>query len=106
MTTIDQTIQHIVEEKIAENIAWDNADRVSVIIMDPNNGDILAMAQSDKYDPNDPRAPQEGDEEAFANMTDDEKLDYWNSRWRAFNTSDVSLRYTSRVPYLSSLPQQ
>ena len=89
VTTIDQTIQHIVEEKIAENIAWDNADRVSVIIMDPNNGDILAMAQSDKYDPNDPRAPQEGDETAFANMTDDEKLDYWNSRWRAFNTSDV-----------------
>ena len=89
VTTIDQTIQHIVEEKIAENIAWDEADRVSVIIMDPNNGDILAMAQSDKYDPNDPRAPQEGDEVAFAAMSDEEKLEYWNRRWRAFNTSDV-----------------
>lgn len=89
VTTIDQNIQNIVEEKVAEYLVKDRADRVSCIVMDPNNGEILAMAQSDEFDPNSPRDPQPGDEELFFSMSDEEKVIYWNKRWRSFCMSDT-----------------
>ncbi len=89
VTTIDQNIQYIVEENIVTHMQRVNADRISVLVMDPNNGAILAMAQSDEFDPNDPRAPQPGDEERFASLTDEEKVAYWNRVWRSFCMSDV-----------------
>ena len=89
VTTIDPNIQYIVEEKVAKYLEEKHADRVACIVMDPNTGYVLAMAQSDEFDPNDPRAPMPGDEEAFAAMTDEEKVAYWNRRWRSFCLSDV-----------------
>lgn len=51
--TIDARIQHIVEECMR------GVGRGAAIIMDPNNGDILAMVSVPNYDPNDfiPRIP-------------------------------------------------
>ena len=89
VTTIDQNIQYIVEEKVAEYLIADKADRVSCLVMDPKTGAILAMAQSDEFDPNDPRAPQPGDEDRFAHLTDEEKVAYWNRVWRSFCISDT-----------------
>ncbi len=89
VTTIDQNIQYIVEQRVAEALISTKSDRVACLVMDPNTGDILAMAQSDEYDPNDPRAPQPGDEERFATLTDAEKVAYWNKVWRSFCMSDV-----------------
>ena len=89
VTTIDQGIQQIVEEKVAKYCEMKNADRVSCIVMDPNTGEILAMAQSDEFDPNNPRDPQPGDEEVFFEMSDEEKVAYWNRRWRSFCMSDT-----------------
>ena len=89
VTTIDQNIQYIAMEKVAKYLVEKKADRVSCIIMDPNTGDILAMAQSDEFDPNNPRAPLPGDEEKFITMTDEEKVAYWNRIWRSFNISDT-----------------
>ena len=89
VTTIDQGIQQIVEEKVAKYYDLKNADRVSCIVMDPNTGEILAMAQSDEFDPNNPRDPQPGDEEVFYAMSDEEKVAYWNKRWRSFCMSDT-----------------
>ena len=89
VTTIDQNIQYIVEQRIAEGLISTKSDRVACLVMDPNTGDILAMAQSDEYDPNDPRAPQPGDEERFATLTDEEKVKYWNKVWRCFCMSDT-----------------
>ena len=89
VTTIDQNIQHTVEEKVAKYYELKHADRVSCIVMDPNTGAILAMAQSDEFDPNNPRDPQPGDEEVFFAMSDEEKVAYWNRRWRSFCISDT-----------------
>jgi stage V sporulation protein D (sporulation-specific penicillin-binding protein) len=52
--TIDEVIQNIAE-KTAEKAMQDNkAKAVTIIVMDPNNGDILAMVNKPDYDPNNP----------------------------------------------------
>lgn len=55
VSTMDVNIQNIVEKQIEE---WQNttgSDRIGVVVMDPNNGEILAMASNIVYDLNNPR---------------------------------------------------
>lgn len=55
VSTIDVNIQNIVEKHIRE---WQNgmgSDRIGVVVMDPNNGDVLAMASDSMFDLNNPR---------------------------------------------------
>lgn len=54
ITTLDLNIQNIVETKIAEWVELYNPKNVAVIIMNPNTGEVLAMAQNNTYDPNNP----------------------------------------------------
>lgn len=54
VTTLDTNIQLIIEKKIAEFMASTGAKNVSVLAMDPNNGEILAMANSYTFDCNQP----------------------------------------------------
>lgn len=54
VTTLDTNIQMIVERQIAEFMAETGALNVSVLAMDPNTGEILAMANSYAYDCNQP----------------------------------------------------
>ncbi|MBQ9825694.1 MAG: PASTA domain-containing protein [Firmicutes bacterium] len=89
VTTLDMNVQNIVEEVSKKWLKQSESDRVSIIVMDPNTGDILAATQTDEFDPNDPRAPRAGDEEKFAKMTDAEKVAYWNKMWRSFLFCDV-----------------
>ena len=52
--TIDYNLQAFAE-KVAEQGLKDNlAKQVSIIIMDPNNGEILAMVNKPDFDPNNP----------------------------------------------------
>ena len=67
-TTLDATIQEIVEKYISafdralsagpnnkKNAKKKGAENIAVVIENPNNGEILAMASSGTYDLNDPR---------------------------------------------------
>ena len=64
--TIDERLQFVAERELAAQVAAKNARSGSVVVMDPHNGDILAMASYPTYDPNVP--PHEGeDPEARAN---------------------------------------
>lgn len=54
VSTIDMKIQQIVEEKIAEYQAEINSAEISVLVMDPNSGEILAMASDKEYDLSNP----------------------------------------------------
>lgn len=54
VTTLDTNIQMIVEKKIAQFMSETGAKNVSVLAMDPNNGEILAMANSYTFDCNRP----------------------------------------------------
>lgn len=50
--TIDTAIQHICEKELYKTISKYKAKRGAVIVMDPNNGEILAYAVYPFYNPN------------------------------------------------------
>jgi len=51
--TIDQTIQFIAEKELARAIADTHSKNGSVVVQDPNNGRLLAVANWPTFDPND-----------------------------------------------------
>ncbi len=90
--SIDVNIQTVVEDAIAEwNAEYEGEDgelgsaHTAAIVMDPNTGEILAMAQYPTFDLNSPRdlTAYYTDEELEA-MSDDEKMDELNSIWQNF----------------------
>jgi cell division protein FtsI (penicillin-binding protein 3) len=50
--TIDRTIQHIVEQELAATVRTYEARAGQVVVMDPANGEILAMASWPTFNPN------------------------------------------------------
>ena len=52
--TIDDMIQHFAEKAAADAMKVNKAKAVSIIVMDPNTGEILAMANTPGYDLNNP----------------------------------------------------
>jgi len=52
--TLDEKIQYIAERELALAIAQTRALAGTVIVMNPNNGEILAMANWPKFNPNKP----------------------------------------------------
>ena len=80
--TIDKNLQAIAE-KVAEKGLVDNkAKRVSILIMNPQNGEILAMVNEPDFDPNNPFEGYEG----FTGETDAEKL---QKMWRNSLVNDT-----------------
>lgn len=80
--TIDKNIQAFAE-KAAEKALVDNkAARVSILVMDPNNGEVLAMVNKPDFDPNN---PFEGYSD-FTGNTDAEKL---QKMWRNSLVNDT-----------------
>ena len=51
-TTLDKSIQYIVEQELRAAAEKTNASAISIIVMDPNSGAILGMANSPTYNPN------------------------------------------------------
>lgn len=88
--TIDEIIQHYAEKSIDTVQQATDADKVMCLVMDPKTGDILAMAITPGYDPNNPRVPLDENEAAYVeSLPDDQKLEYWNQMWRNPIVSDV-----------------
>ncbi|HEY8550147.1 MAG TPA: penicillin-binding protein [Vicinamibacterales bacterium] len=59
-TTLDRELQYMVERALADAVAEHGAKGGVVIVMDPFEGDILAMANSPTFDPNEPgKSPPE-----------------------------------------------
>lgn len=88
--TLDANIQHIVEAALVQAQERTKANRVMCLVMDPKNGEILAMAQTPEFDPNDPRVPMDPAEAAALEaMSAEEQMAYWNRMWRNFCVSDT-----------------
>ena len=98
-STLDTNIQAIVEnvignfESIYKNGPYSQtaaAKHIGVVVMNPNNGQILAMANSEQYDPNNPRDlsayyPQS----QIDAMSSEQKADALNEIWKNFCVSDA-----------------
>jgi cell division protein FtsI (penicillin-binding protein 3) len=50
--TIDEYLQHVAERELRDAVARNRASGGSVIIMDPRNGEILALANEPTFNPN------------------------------------------------------
>lgn len=59
-TTIDREFQFQAEQALAEAVRQNRARGGTVIVMDPNTGDVLAMASHPAFDPNDFDASKRG----------------------------------------------
>ena len=52
--TIDYAIQSIVERELRKIIVESNADKGSVVVMNPQTGEVIAIASEPNFDPNNP----------------------------------------------------
>lgn len=85
-TTLDVNIQ-----KYATQLAWETmvkkeAKQVSIIVMRPDNGEILAMANVPEYNLN---SPYELNYEPDEEETQKDKMDLLNNMWRNFCINDT-----------------
>lgn len=98
VTTIDANIQSVVEKKILEfNAAYTNNYRegdgslmTAVIVMNPNTGAILAMAEYPTFDLNNPRDVSSlFTEEELETVSSDDQMTALNQLWRNFCVSET-----------------
>jgi stage V sporulation protein D (sporulation-specific penicillin-binding protein) len=96
--SIDENIEAIVTEKINEfNDLYTNharegagAEHIAVLIMNPNNGEILAMAETPGFDLNNPRSLSDYyTEEELSEMTSEEMYLELNSLWQNYCVTET-----------------
>ncbi len=83
--TIDYNIQAIVEKWIAATQSETQAKNIGCIIQNPNTGEILSMADSGNFNPNNPRdLTYRYTQEEIDAMSDQEVSDALSLVWRNF----------------------
>ena len=98
VSTIDVQVQSIVEKYIKQfnderknnATAGEGSKNTAAMIMNPQNGEILAEASYPNYDLNNPRdLSSYYTQEQLDAMSDEEQLDALNSLWKNFCVSDT-----------------
>lgn len=93
ITTIDQTIQQFAEEASKSAYEQYECENTAIIVMNPNTGEVLAMAQYPTFDLNDPTQISLLENDAYKasweKYTDEQKIDMYNKVWRNFNITDT-----------------
>ena len=93
VTSIDANVQSIVEAKIKEFSetykdnarAGDGAEDIAVIIMNPNTGEIVAMADYPTFDLNNPRDLSfMYSEDELADISDEDQMNILNDLWQNY----------------------
>lgn len=85
VTTIDANIQQIVQNKIKDFMKETGGKNVAALVMNPNNGEIYAMASQTLYDLNNPfDLTQVYDENEVKYLTEEEKSEKLNEMWGNF----------------------
>lgn len=93
ITTLDYTIQQYAETAVKDAMAEYNPENAAVLVMNPNTGEILAMASGHPFDNNNPAEPLEMSDAAFASSWEmkntEEQYEYLNNVWNNFNVSST-----------------
>ena len=89
--TIDTNIQKIAEKYLAQAVTENQCERGgTVIIMNPQNGDILAMASNPDYNLNSPReSGPTGLSDTWDTISSEEKVNALYKLWRNKAVSDL-----------------
>ncbi len=89
-TTLDEGIQTIVDRRGRDAYGRLAPKNMSIIVMDPNTGDILAMQNFPGYDPNVPRQPRtEAERKEWSQLSGEKLSDKYYEVWRSFSVNDV-----------------
>lgn len=90
VTTLDLTLQEYAEQAIEKAVEMKGAKRGAVIMLNPQNGEIYALATKPDFNLNEPFTIND---EALANSwdlySDKEKQNYLNQMWRNFTINDT-----------------
>ncbi len=95
VTTLDSYIQYTCEKYLDDAVAEDQvAERGAAIVMNVNNGEILGMAVSGDFNPNEPFALSTVDKMRLDAVSEDEeksklKSELLNRQWRNKSVSDT-----------------
>ncbi len=88
--TIDYNIQTIVEKYLKQAVDDNNCTKGgNVIVMNPENGDILAMASYPDYDLNNPYTPNSTLQKTYNSLSDEEETNAIYSMWRNKSVSEL-----------------
>lgn len=88
--TIDVNIQKIVEKYLEQAVNDNSCARGgNCIVMDPNTGDILAMASYPDYDLNSPFTPNSYYSDGWDNLSTSEKNTRLQEMWKVRSTSET-----------------
>lgn len=90
ISTIDANIQNIIEKEIKKYNDEVGSKNTAVLVMNPQNGEIIAMASYPTYNLNEPRDLKGFfTEEVIEAMSSEEKLTQLNEIWRNYVISDT-----------------
>ena len=82
VTTIDSVIQNFVESALETGMKKTGASSITCIVMDPKTGDILALASTPEFDPNNSSQPYSKKElDKFQKMTPEQQTEYLSRMW-------------------------
>ena len=85
-TSIDINIQSYAQQLAQKTLEQKQAKCVSIIVMNPENGEILAMTNEPEYDLNN---PYELNSDLLISSTGTSKMDLLNNMWRNFCINDT-----------------
>ena len=85
-TSIDINIQSYAQQLAQKTLEQKQAKSVSIIVMNPENGEILAMTNEPEYDMNN---PYELNSDLLISSTGTSKMDLLNNMWRNFCINDT-----------------
>lgn len=88
ITSMDLNIQKYATQAAESVLEEKQANRVAIIIMNPQNGEIYAMVDVPEYDLNNP-FELNYEYEGYDDLTDDEQMELLNNMWRNYNISDT-----------------
>lgn len=90
VSTLDANIQQIVEKQVAKFNKDIGSANTAVLVMNPKNGEIIAMTSGEQYDLNNPRdLIPFYKKKQIAKMSEEDKLEALNKLWRNFVVSDT-----------------
>lgn len=88
--TVDVNVQKIVEKHIKQFDEEYGFEHMGVIVMNPNNGEVYAMAADGEYDLNNPRdLSKYYTKKEIKAMSDEETLEALNQIWRNYTIHDA-----------------
>lgn len=80
--SLDSNIQAYAQQAAEKVMEEKQAERVSVLLMNPQNGEIYAMVNVPEFDLNDPFTLSEETLDAHPSLTEKERQDLLNQMWR------------------------